>query len=112
RQFRILVQRLRHQRSGLRGRGKRRHTSRNTRSELEKFPAFHFFPPPVARDAKRVSLLRDERVLNRAFMFAARAARRKSREGGSCSVVVPANAGTHNHRLTLPERAGAPAFAK
>jgi len=41
RQFRILVQRLRHQRSGLRGASKRRHTGRNTSGELEKFPAFH-----------------------------------------------------------------------
>ena len=41
RQFRILVQRLRHQRYGLRSCRKCRDTGGHTYSDLEKFPAFH-----------------------------------------------------------------------
>jgi hypothetical protein len=80
RQFRILMERLRHQRGGLRRRGECGGASEDACCDPEKFPAFHFFPPRVARDAKRVSPARDECVLNRTFMFVTRLARKVSHE--------------------------------
>jgi hypothetical protein len=43
RQLRILVERLRHQRRGLRRGGKGRDSGGSTNCDLEKFPPFHFF---------------------------------------------------------------------
>ena len=41
RQFRVLVERMRHQRRGLRGRGERGSAGGDTCDDLEKFPTFH-----------------------------------------------------------------------
>src|SRR5437016_4018657 len=66
----ILIERLRHQRCGLRARGKGGRAGGKSKGEFQKVPAFHDISS-FARDllGKEVLLQLDERVLNRAFRF-------------------------------------------
>jgi hypothetical protein len=66
-----IIERLRHQRCGLRTRHESGGSSSDTERNLEKFPAFHFASLLQSRaNARPVSLRRYECVLNRAFMIA------------------------------------------